>query len=784
MRVVAIVAALVLLLGNHVPAEQQAPAPDPVDAATATLQRAVLNNDLQAFRALTAPQLPELEGLGFEVSLLGGGITAATFRERDRQLIGGGARVLIEVLAERGNAGQITTWQIAWLPTASGLRIARLRRTSAVNGLFRLQLDTSTAYAVKDFTYTATDFRLTMANGVAFVAKSRDGITAIVLRGEGRARFAPPDPLERHQLVRFAKSEAVDEPIEAAYIRLNPDDYPELVGGGQLTPILTLNRDVNRARDIFNRWSERSYNVGLGDLSPERWSMLPSSGDAIVDFQTRHYKWLTYSRASAQREDIALFDRDRRKNISIYASTARIATRGRFYSEDDDRTYDVEHYELNVHFDPEKSAVRGTATVRLRLLQHDAESVMLKLAEPLAVTAVAESEYGRLLHLRVVGQDALIVSFPEPQPVGKVLTLALAYGGTLPPQSLTRETAEVSAQQNGQDPLPPAEPNYAYSNNSYWYPQNVVTDYATARIRASVPTEYEAVCSGTRIDEGTVGNEHVTSFSTDMPARYLTTIISRLEPIPGTALRLPSGKTMTIDARSTPRQLGDTKTLTARAGAIMAFYGSLVGDVPYPSFTLLSLEADLPGGHSPAYMAAINQPSPATVFSWRNDPIAFDNVFPNFYLAHEIAHQWWGQAIGVKSYHDQWLSEGLAQYFAWLYAGADRGPAVQAQILERMRQSVRKFGDSGPIWLGYRLGHVVGDGSNYRAIVYNKSVLALEALRAELGDAVFNAGLRRFYQEWKFRKAGTDDLRRSFEAESGRPLGPFFDAWILGAGTL
>lgn len=598
MRVDAIVAALVLLLGNRAPAQQQAPAPDPIDAATAMLQRAVLNNDLQAFRALTAPQLPELEGLGFEVSLLGGGITAATFRERDRELIGGGARVLIEVLAERGNAGQITTWQIAWLPTASGLRIARLRRTSAVNGLFRLQLDTSTAYAVKDFTYTATDFRLTMTTGVAFVAKSRDGITAIVLRGEGRARFAPPDSLERHQLVRFAKSEALDEPIEAAYIRLNPDDYSELVGGGQLTPILTLNRDVNRARDIFNRWSERSYNVGLGDLSPERWSMLPSS------------------------------------------------------------------------------------------------------------------------------------------------------------------------------------------NNSYWYPQNVVTDYATARIRASVPTEYEAVCSGTRIDEGTVGREHVTSFSTDMPARYLTTIIARLEPIPPTTLRLPSGKTMTIDARSTPRHLGDTKTLTARAGAIMAFYGSLVGDVPYPSFTLLSLEADLPGGHSPAYMAAVNQPTPNTVFGWRNDPIAFDNVFPNFYLAHEIAHQWWGQAIGVKSYHDQWLSEGLAQYFAWLYAGADRGPAVQAQILERMRQSVRKYGDSGPIWLGYRLGHVVGDGSNYRAIVYNKSVLALEALRAELGDTVFNAGLRRFYQDWKFRKAGTDDLRRAFEAEAGRPLGPFFEAWILGAGTL
>ena len=109
-----------------------------------------------------------------------------------------------------------------------------------------------------------------------------------------------------------------------------------------------------------------------------------------------------------------------------------------------------------------------------------------------------------------------------------------------------------------------------------------------------------------------------------------------------------------------------------RSAAIFAFYASLVGDVPYPSFTLALSESDLPGGHSPAYFAILNQPLPTTPYVWRNDPVSF-NGYPTFFLAHELGHQWWGQAVGWKNYHEQWLSEGIAQYFAAMYAEQERG---------------------------------------------------------------------------------------------------------------
>jgi aminopeptidase N len=165
---------------------------------------------------------------------------------------------------------------------------------------------------------------------------------------------------------------------------------------------------------------------------------------------------------------------------------------------------------------------------------------------------------------------------------------------------------------------------------------------------------------------------------------------------------------------------------------------------------------------------------------WRNDPVAFED-YPPYFLAHEIAHQWWGQAVGWKNYHEQWLSEGFAQYFAALYASHDRGDEVFDGMLRQMRRWAMEQSAQGPVYLGYRLGHIKADSRVFRAIVYNKGAMVLHMLRRLVGDDAFFTGIKLFYSRWRFRKAGTDDFRAAMEWVSGRDLSTFFSTWIYGA---
>jgi len=126
------------------------------------------------------------------------------------------------------------------------------------------------------------------------------------------------------------------------------------------------------------------------------------------------------------------------------------------------------------------------------------------------------------------------------------------------------------------------------------------------------------------------------------------------------------------------------------------------------------------------------------------------------------------------------LSEGLAQYFAAVFAERRRGPQVFGDIIRQLARWTLADSDQGPVYLGYRLGHLRGEGQVFRALVYNKGAAALHMLRRMLGDDVFFAGLRRFYTQFRFRKAGTEDLRHALEAESGRSLETFFARWIYG----
>ncbi len=780
--------ALALMCWSAVAAGQ--PAGDHVAALLERLEQAARAGDRGAVMALGDPAISRPSFEDFAGALTSPRASRVVVNERDRApLEGGTLRLVVEVFAERGIEGRLATWRVDVRGGAAAndpWRIAAVSRLSVATGLYRLSLNTATEYDIHNLVVHAPDLALEMPAGRAFVAETEDGPTAIVLLGRGRVKFTPPDAAERTQIRIFARSDELDAEIDMAFLRFAPSEFESLFTPSSLRPRAATGSGLRAATSAFNDLVGRSLQVDLTDLSEDLWSLTPTHGDVIAELRTRKFGLLTYARSGSEAEDITLFDRRRRRNISLYTSAEKLAQRGRFYSEDERLDYDVLAYELDLQLNPERIWIEGTARIRIRIRSDGTTSLTLKLAETTTVRGVYSSEFGRLLHLRVVGQNSVIVNLPALLNRNTELWLNVVYAGPVAPQTFDREAIQIGEPQIAQESVEiPLQQRFLYSNRSYWYPQSAVTDYATATIRLTIPTDYDAIATGELVGSAQFVSEpgqrrrKVYVFHALRPVRYLAAIISRFTRL-DTSHVDAAGSDVSLQIVGTPRAAVRVREMAERTGSVFAFYTNLVGDAPYPSFTLAVGESDRPGGHSPPYFAILNQVVPGTRFVWRNDPVSFEN-YPAFFLAHEVAHQWWGHAVGWKNYHEQWISEGFAQYFAALYAESDRGDDLLPNLLRQMRHTAIEASDQGPIYLGYRLGHIQGDDRIFRALVYNKSAMVLHMLRRLVGDDAFFAGIRDFYATWKFKKAGTDDFQRAMEKAAARDLDRFFAAWIFGS---
>jgi aminopeptidase N len=165
--------------------------------------------------------------------------------------------------------------------------------------------------------------------------------------------------------------------------------------------------------------------------------------------------------------------------------------------------------------------------------------------------------------------------------------------------------------------------------------------------------------------------------------------------------------------------------------------------------------------------------------SVRSDPGDFSDV-EGFFLAHELAHQWWGHGVAAQNYHERWLSEGMAQYAAARWAHRFHGADTFRKILRRMASWARKLADKGPISLGHRLGLVENNPQVFRAIAYNKGAYVLHMLRGIVGDDAFRKALTSLQERHRFQKIGTSELKEALETASGQDLAPYFEDWVYG----
>jgi aminopeptidase N len=152
-------------------------------------------------------------------------------------------------------------------------------------------------------------------------------------------------------------------------------------------------------------------------------------------------------------------------------------------------------------------------------------------------------------------------------------------------------------------------------------------------------------------------------------------------------------------------------------------------------------------------------------------------------VVHEVAHQWFGNAVTEHDWNDIWLSEGFATYFTLLYTEHAEGRDAFVDGLRRSRATVLKLEASLPNTPVVHVNHDDAAREPTNQLVYQKGAWMLHMLRAQVGTETFWRGIRDYYREYMNTTTSTDQFRQVMERASGQDLTAFFRQWLNRAGV-
>ena len=405
--------------------------------------------------------------------------------------------------------------------------------------------------------------------------------------------------------------------------------------------------------------------------------------------------------------------------------------------------YDVAHYDLGIRYDPATRHFLGTARLRAEATA-DLRSFNLDL-RGFAVESVTVD--GKPARFSRNGQE--LTASPRPKlKTGDQFTVVVDYAGrTGRPRD--REGVLYGWVSTPDGSFVANEPEGA----STWYPVNDhPTDKATYDISVTVPRGTTAVANGLLSRRHTVDGWTTWDWvSHDQMASYLSTASVGDYRLHRYALTdgLP-----VIDA--VDRDLGPrADDALARTGDMVAFFQNAFGDYPFESVGGIIDDNEGPG------YALETQTRP--LYAGPPDEST---------VAHELAHQWYGNAVSPGRWRDIWLNEGFATYAQWMWA-EHTGRATTADRFNR------RYAATPP---GSRIWTVPpGDPTPdhlFAGSVYTRGAMTLEALRQKVGHATFSGILRRWFSRHDDGTAVTADFIRLSEALSGQRLDHFFDVWL------
>ncbi|HEX8736766.1 MAG TPA: M1 family aminopeptidase [Pyrinomonadaceae bacterium] len=622
-------------------------------------------------------------------------------------------------------------------------------------------------------------------NGTFYFAAPVGGkVTGAVFIGQGTFRVeAPPSDFEKNNMKRLLGADVMESDFKTAVLRFTDDTFDLIAQNKRAGDAATANAPAQKLasesepRLLKETGANISARLALSLLNAENPGLFFATFDGgkrerfsyVFDPQTRiptaffgingGEKGLVFSYKS-----------------SIYSNEIWMAffaledyARGVVFYSDLNDLVDVTHYEMDADLREPRKKLGLRAKTSMQTRFPNLRAVTFTLGESLG-----EFEDQRLKkqmrlksvrsgseQLEAVQEDwegGFTVFLPEAvasSAGGQQIDLEFELEGDFIQQP---EGANASAE------IALADCHYPRSNES-WYPRHGYLDRATFDLTFRHSKKLKVATVGVRQSEQPDATEKdtvVTKYSMTHPVALVTFALGPFQRFSETIKWDDGSKPTPIEFNSlTSFPIKEDFILAELNNSVRYFY-KLFGQYPYDSY----------GATFHPY--AFGQGFPSMLLIPATDRA---NKYTYSFISHETAHQWWGNIVAWRSYRDQWLSEGFAEYSGVLYTALRKNPDAAGNLINEMRQSLKeppqtisgpgkgRLVDVGPLILGHRLS-TRKTADAYQVLIYNKGALVLRMIHFLMTDPATGDGqpffnmMKDFVERHRNKVASTDDFRK------------------------
>ncbi len=408
---------------------------------------------------------------------------------------------------------------------------------------------------------------------------------------------------------------------------------------------------------------------------------------------------------------------------------------------------DILHYDLEIDLFPEKKFLKGIASITGVVKEPGMDRIDLNFYDNLKIKEL--SLYNKIAEYE--NKETRLTVFTDGE-IQDTFILRIEYEGTPKRAGLS---AFVFGEIDGQSLVYNLnEPSYA----STWFPCNdLPSDKVLLDIKITNDSSQTSVSNGILINKYLDNNRMTYHWKTVYPiSTYLICLYSSRYFSFEDKYISASGDTMPIHYYVLAKHVKEAEVDFKATPKMIEVFSKTFGEYPFIKEKYGIAE----------FLWQMGAMEHQTITGIGSNFVSGKNYFEDVYV-HELAHHWWGNAVGPATWKDIWLNEGFATYSEAIYAEAvsDKS-ALQSTMLS-------KYADDFT-------GTLYDPGKNlFSSKVYDKGAWVLHMLRWELGDSVFFKILREYFEAYKYKSASTLDFISVCEQVSKKDLKKFFDQWVF-----